>query len=218
MKIYALGGLGADRRTFKFLQTSHELICLDWIPTKAEYSIPLYAQQLRTLISTEEDFALLGVSFGGMVMTELAKLVEPKYLFLVSSIATQKELPSTYKLAGKLSLDRGVPYGLVLKGVTLIQFLFGVKNERDKSLVKEILADSDPSFIKWAIRSILTWENDQAYTNTIRIHGTKDRVLPCVKEKTEHPIEKQGHFVIVERAELISEILDSYSKLEMFIS
>lgn len=211
MKIYALGGLGADKRTFKYLNTSHEFICLEWIKPIPGESISEYATRLTQFISTDEEFSLLGVSFGGMVMTELAKLVKPKYLFMVSSVATQNELPKTYRLAGKLSLDKGFPFSLALKGAPFIQLLFGVKHERDKSLIKDILADSDPKFIKWAIRSIVTWENNKAYSKTIRIHGTKDKVLPFIKEKTKHAIQNQGHFIIVENAEMISEILDSYS-------
>jgi len=210
MKIYALGGLGADKRTFRYLHTSHEFVCLEWAPPASGETITSYARKFLEHIPQDEDFALLGVSFGGMVMTELAKLVKPKYLFLVSSIATQTELPKSYKLAGKLSLDKGVPYSLVLKGAPLIQLLFGVKNQRDKQLIGEILEDTDPKFIKWAIRSIVTWENKSAFEKTIRIHGTKDKVLPFLPKLTEHPIDNQGHFIIVEKAEKISAILDSY--------
>jgi len=34
MKIYAIPGLGADKRVFEHLQLEYELVALDWIPPK----------------------------------------------------------------------------------------------------------------------------------------------------------------------------------------
>ncbi len=209
MKIYALGGLGADKRTFNYIQLNkHELVCLDWIDPKEDDTLETYAARLSEQIRTNEPFGVLGVSFGGMVMTEVAKILHPNELILVSSVATRKELPSLYKATARIQLDRILPYGTLVRSGRLIHYLFGVKMMRDKKLLGQIMEDMDPKFISWAIKVILRWQNDHVPQEPLRIHGLKDRVLPVKPEEVNYPVEGAGHFIIVNEAEYISSVLD----------
>ena len=42
MKLYAISGLGADKRVFQYLDLDYELIHIDWIP-------PLKGERIATL-------------------------------------------------------------------------------------------------------------------------------------------------------------------------
>jgi len=208
MVIYALGGLGADKRTFKHLNFEHhQKVCLDWLTPEPNESLQAYAMRYHELIPDNEDVALLGVSFGGMIMTEVAKLRNPRHTILISSVILSSELRWAYKAAGALRLNSLVPYGLMVKSGRFAHYLFGVKVMSDKKLLKEILDDMDPNFLKWAIQAILDWKNETPI-NAIRIHGTRDLVLPISKEKIDYKLKKGGHFIIVNEAAKISKIID----------
>ncbi len=73
MKIYGISGLGADKRAFQFLTLACEFIPIDWIdPLRTEH-IEDYSLRLSKLINQDEDFAILGVSFGGLIAAEISK-------------------------------------------------------------------------------------------------------------------------------------------------
>jgi surfactin synthase thioesterase subunit len=78
-RIYLISGLGADRRVFKKLvfPTDFELIYLDWITPEPAESLEAYAARLALNIDTSAPFYLIGLSFGGMLATEIAKKLNP---------------------------------------------------------------------------------------------------------------------------------------------
>ncbi len=208
MKIYALGGLGADKRTFSYINLKkHELVCLDWLDPFPNETLHEYAIRLNGSILDQGQIGLVGVSFGGMIMTEVAKLRNPKHTVLISSVSRSSDLRWAYRMAGTLRLDKFFPYSLTIKSGRLIHYLFGVRLMRDRELLSSIMEDMDPNFIKWAVGVILRWESEDDI-EVVRIHGTKDRVLPVEASDIDHPISGAGHFIIVNEAEKISEIID----------
>jgi len=67
MKLYQIGGLGADERVFKYLKLNCETQTLKWIdPIKSE-DLKSYSKRLLSQIDQTEDFGILGVIFGGIV-------------------------------------------------------------------------------------------------------------------------------------------------------
>jgi hypothetical protein len=52
------------------------------------------------------------------------------------------------------------------------------------------LNDTDTQFIKWAVYSILHWENSIVPENHVHIHGTSDRLLPYRLVKADYPVKK----------------------------
>jgi len=67
MKIYLIGGLGADERVFKYLKLDCETQVIKWLEPKQKETIISYSKRLLKQINQEENFALLGVSFGGII-------------------------------------------------------------------------------------------------------------------------------------------------------
>ena len=106
MKIFAISGLGADKRVFKYLTLEYDLIPVEWIKPKVKEPIIEYSKRLikEYKIGDNEEFGILGVSFGGLIATEISKLTKPKFTILISSVATKTELSGLIKFAGKLKL------------------------------------------------------------------------------------------------------------------
>ena len=209
MKIYAISGLGADRRVFQFLTLEYDLIPLDWILPLKNEAISSYAKRLSQAIDTSEPFCILSVSFGGFVATEINKILQPELSILVSSVETKNELPLLYRLFGKLKLIPLLPKVFFQPPKQLMYWLFGTKQ---KQLLAKILDDTDLSFTKWAIGALVTWQNTAQNTNTVRIHGDADRLIPLNGSTPLYVVSSGTHFMIVDKAKEVSNCINEAIK------
>jgi len=157
--VYILGGLGTDERIFKYIDFSgFAVYYIKWVsPLKAE-TIQSYAKRITEQIHFQKPI-LIGVSFGGIMAVEVAKLIATEKVILISSAKTKHELPFYYHLAGILQFHKLLPARLLKYPNHFAYWLFGVKNRRDKDLLAAILRDTDKSFLIWAIGAIATWKN-----------------------------------------------------------
>lgn len=208
-RIYLISGLGADRRAFQklILPENFELVYLDWIDPLPREPLESYASRLALKIDNSSPFYLVGLSFGGMLATEISKKLKPAHTFLISSNPVYKDLPWYYRAAGRLSLEKLVPVPL-LKRVNAIGLKFlGAKTAAELALLRQLVIDSDPVFMKWALTCILTWRNQERPSGLTHIHGTADNVLPMRYTHPDIQIKGGGHFMVYANAEEISEII-----------
>jgi pimeloyl-ACP methyl ester carboxylesterase len=207
--VYLISGLGADRTVFRNLTFSKEVNIhyLDWIPPKAKESLPSYALRLAEGIDTSRTFSLIGLSFGGMLATEMASVLEPKRTILISSISSKNELPWYYRFAGSMRMNKMIPTVKPNRIPRFISSFFGVETKEDAIFFNQLMKATDPHFSKWAIDSILNWNRTESPSGVVRIHGGKDKVLPIRYGKADYLIPDGSHFMIFNRAEKISAIL-----------
>jgi len=202
-----IGGLGADERVLNYLKLDVETTVIKWIEPKPKEELKSYAIRLTEQINQKDEFGILGVSFGGIVAIELSKLIKPSKLILISSVETSTQLPQTYVSLGKTQILNLIPNTLIKPPKPLLGFLFGAKN---KQLLKQIIKDTEPEFIRWALNAIINWSNEETPIEAIRIHGTKDKLIPLKGEANE--IKDGGHFMIVDKAEEISNLINEQMK------
>jgi len=207
VKLYCLSGLGVDKRAFQNIKPKGvELIHIDWIEPLLKETLEEYSKRLFDRVQPEDGYSLIGVSFGGMISAEFSKNKQPNKLFLVSTINNRKELSGLFKIGSALCLHKLIPIGLMRRANAITNYFFSVKDVLDKKLLSEILYDTDPKFMKWAINAVVKWRNN-GKPNGIKIHGTKDRMLPLNSE-SQYRIKGGGHFMIVNRGFEISRILE----------
>ncbi|WP_448634561.1 alpha/beta fold hydrolase [Pedobacter panaciterrae] len=208
-RIYFISGLGADRRAFKKLvfPPNFELVYLDWIPALKNESLEAYALRLAAKIDASSPFYLVGLSFGGMLATEISKQLKPSHTFLISSTPVFKELPWYYRVAGSLSLQKAIPVSLLKRGNNIGLKFLGAKTHEEIKLLKQLVIDSDPIFMKWALTCILNWRNKERPINLTHIHGTADNILPFRYNKPDIRIEGGGHFMVYANADVISKLI-----------
>ena len=205
--IYCLSGLGADDRLFKNLNIEgYNLVTLTWPPYKQTDNLVSYAFKLSEQIK-EPNPILLGVSYGGMLAVEIANKLKAKKLFLVSSILTAKDFPFYYRWANELSLVSIIPDDLLTQPSELVDYIFGVETEEDAALLHDYVKNNDPNYLRWAIKSIFNWDNDEFPFNFVHIHGTNDRLIP-IPQKVHYRIQDGGHMMILNTAEEISKIIN----------
>lgn len=207
--LYLFSGLGADRRMFQRLDLSgFEVVHIQWIPPLADEPIDAYAARLLDQIRTPRP-VLVGLSFGGMMAVEVAKLVATEQVILISSAKTRREIPFYYRWAGRLGLHRLVPVRL-LKSANFLTFqLFGAHTPADKQLLRQVLHDTDPVFLRWAIEKIVNWTNTDLPDKFRHLHGSSDRILPVRFIVGAQEIEGGSHLMILDRADAVSRFLSA---------
>lgn len=207
MKLYGISGLGADKRVFGHLTLDYELVPIEWIKPENNENIEAYALRLSEAIDQKEEFGILGVSFGGLVAAEISKLLNSKVTILVSSAETKFELPSVIRIIGRTRLLKILPTKLFDPPRNISQTLFGAQN---KKLLNSILDDTDLHFSKWAVNELANWKNEQRLEQVIKIGGSKDKLIPPADIENTFIIEGGEHFMIVDRADEVSRIINAY--------
>jgi len=202
MKIYAFSGLGADQRIFTYLRLDAELVPIQWIDPLLNESLASYAHRLANQIDTSEPFALLGVSFGGMLAAELSHSLNPDFTILISSAANRLELPWLATIAHKYQLVNRIPLRL-FKPPTWIAWVGFPFHRHNRTVAQGIIRDMDPTFIKWAIGAIVTWERENSPDRFHHIHGRLDPILP-LKRRMCAEVMGRGHFIVLKKADQIS--------------
>lgn len=198
--------MGADKRVFENIFLNADFIPIDWIDPFKDEPIESYALRLSSEIDETEDFGVLGVSFGGLIAVEMSKKLKPTLTILISSAETRKDLRSIFRFIGKIGFVRFLPKWVFDPPRGLAYYLFGTEN---KTLLHEILDDSNLNFTKWAVKELLNWRNEQKIERVLKIEGANDKLILPTGDKNSILIEGGEHFMIVDKAEEISQIINS---------
>ncbi|MGF1569088.1 MAG: alpha/beta fold hydrolase [Nodosilinea sp.] len=207
-KVYFISGLGADWRVFQYLRIEGYCpVHIQWERPQRREPIEHYASRLMAQIATDQPI-LVGLSFGGLVAIEMAKQCHPTQVILLSSAKTAAEIPVYYRPFRWLALQQVIPFKSLLWAVYgLINWLFSLDTPAERMLLKQILLDTDPCFLKWALNRVVLWRNQEIPENLIHIHGGRDRIFPLFNVSADIVIEDGGHLMVVNRAEKISALL-----------
>jgi pimeloyl-ACP methyl ester carboxylesterase len=209
MKVYFISGLAADSRVFQHIKlpAGFEIVHLDWIAPQKKESLAAYALRLAGKIDVSMPFALVGLSMGGMIAAEIAKKQRPVVTILLSSVPASSQLPAHFKFVYFLRLHRLVP-APVFKSASILKRFFSVDAKADKLVLRQVIKDSDPKFIRWAIDAILQWKNEEITQPLWHIHGAEDEILPIRYTKPTHIIEKGAHMMVMSKAGELNTLLN----------
>lgn len=208
--IYLIPGVGADSRIFQNLQLPEncEVVHIKWVAHKPNEDLKSYVKRLLPQIKKDTVPVLIGMSFGGIVAVELAKLVKPHKTFLISSIKSKEERPIKFSLLRRLPIHRFVPGNLVARLNFWWNWALGDLTKRDKKMIYEMIADINIPFNEWAAHKAITWQNCEVPSDVIHIHGTNDTIFPHIYVGADAHLIKGGtHWMVVNRAKEISNII-----------
>ena len=205
--IYLFSGLGADERVFQQLDfTGFSVSHIKWVTPQEHETIEHYAGRLLPQVTTSQPI-LVGLSFGGMIAIEVAKQISTEKVILIASAKTKSEIPFYYRWAGKIGLHQVLPAKWLKQSNFITNWLFGAHSAFDKQLLRSILQDTDPVFLRWALDTIAKWNNQARPANISHIHGTADHILPLRFIDSAIEIKDGGHFMTVNKpAELTAAI------------
>ena len=209
-RIFLFTGLGADQNAFSQLKISESYLTIQvkWLPASSKENLNDYCKRLIKHYNILTSDILIGLSFGGIVVTEISKLIHVKLSILISSASTRQELPLFFSIAGLLNLDKLISRRLLNQPSSLKYYFFGLKTQNQKQLLDKIVSASDKAFVRWAIHQITHWKNQTRPPKLYKIHGTADRIIPIHKPSTDFIIEEGSHFMTWENAGEVAKIIN----------
>ena len=209
--IYLISGLGADERLFSFLNIpDHKRYFVKWVRPVKNESIEEYAKRLLPQI-TDENPILLGVSFGGMVAIEISKLISVEKVILISSIKSYDEFSPLIKTAFRFRLNKLLFPLLIKISAPLAYPFFRSPIRSARPLQWYYFSHPDAQLIKWAVEAMSKWKTVAPSISIVHIQGSSDKILPAKYTSVDHIISDGTHFMVVERAPEISEIIMSHN-------
>ena len=209
--IYMMPGLAASSLVFENINlknSKYQLHRLDWIQSKKNESINSYCKRLSKKIKHKEPI-LLGVSFGGIIVQELDKILNVKKLIIVSSVKTHHEYPVVFKIARDYQLNNALPFGMFDNFVKFSLKLNINKLYKRIDLAERYLTERDERYLEWAVWSLLNWKQSEVREDIIHIHGDKDKVFPINNISNCIKIKGGKHEMIILRAKWFNENLVS---------
>jgi esterase/lipase len=165
-----------------------------------------YARKFLPQINTSEPFCLLGVSFGGMLCTELSKIISPQKVFLISTSKLRKELPWFIRLMKHIPLHKLISETSHRKMAYQGRWLIGF----GKAYIPEFLGMVDSmtdNYFKHCIQIIVSWNNEELPQNAVHIHGNADNLLWYKYVSANYTIENGSHAMVLFQAEEVNGII-----------
>lgn len=206
-KIYFISGLGADERAFHFLELSFcQPIFIKWLTPDKNETLRDYAMRLMAAMP-EENPNIVGLSFGGMLASEIALAKPLAKVVIISSNKTSNEFPSYFLIGRYLPLYKMIPTDIMKYTKGIFGSFFGAEGSEQKKIQQIIAQETDIKFTKWAISSILKWQNKTSPTNITHIHGTSDKLLSYSFVKADYTIKGGKHLMVMDKADEISVLL-----------
>lgn len=208
--LYFVPGLAASPDIFEFLTLptdQYEIHHLNWmIPKTKNENIHDYAQRMCQRVAHKNP-VLLGVSFGGVVVQEMSKIISTDKVIIISSVKTKDELPTRFKLAKTTKAYKLLPIKAVANIENWAKYAFGDTIKKRIELYKKYLSMRDDNYLPWAIHNVLNWNQENPLPNIIHIHGDNDGVFPIKNVKDCKVISGGTHTMILNKARPISKLL-----------
>lgn len=206
-KIYCISGLGADERAFSRLKLEgYSIVYLPWLTPLPQETITAYAIRMSIPIK-EANPILIGLSFGGMMCIEIAKLIAVEKVILISSIQTGKQLPRWMKAAGRLRLNKILPMRSFKLTEPIQNRFIGITLPDEIELVRSYRRNAPQVYMDWAINEVFKWRNNWQPPKLFHIHGDADRIFPIQYLKPDYVIKNGGHFMIMNKADEVTKAL-----------
>ncbi|WP_333694452.1 alpha/beta fold hydrolase [Flavobacterium sp.] len=207
--VYFMPGLAASTSIFERIhlpEDQFEMYLLEWILPEPKETLKSYVSRLSKKIKHPNP-VLVGVSFGGIIVQEMATLIPVQKTIIISSVKTRNEFPRRLKLAKTTKAYKLVPTGMIQNLEDFGKFAFNQTLTQRAKLYEKYLSVRDKNYLDWAIESVVLWDRIEADPLVVHIHGDKDEVFP-IKYIQNCVVLKGGtHIMILNKHKWISENL-----------
>jgi pimeloyl-ACP methyl ester carboxylesterase len=177
-----LPGVGTDDRLFQAQRSVFPQLCVPrWIEPRRNETLADYGRRLAERIDPGRSCFVGGASLGGMVALEVARHLDTRACFLISSVRSRHELPWKYRwLVPLASALPGVCTDLAAVGARVGLWLARrVRQATAQESPLEYIASERGRFLRWAGVAMLRWNPapDDFDFPILHIHGDADATL-----------------------------------------
>ncbi|WP_300980354.1 alpha/beta hydrolase [Nonlabens sp.] len=206
--LYFMPGMAAGPSIFEHIQLpENDFTChyLEWIIPENKERLTSYVSRLLQQV-THTNPVLIGVSFGGIIVQEMAKQINVDQLILISTVKSNQEFPRRMRFSRMIGLHKMFPTRLVESFEVLSSYSRGVAPKKIERY-KKYLSVNSSVYLEWALDTIVNWDQKEPLPGVIHIHGDADPVFPIKYIKNCIIIPKGTHVMIVNRYRWFNEHL-----------
>ena len=185
-----------------------------WIDPVADESLGTYARRMAEAIppGTELDPLYLGgVSFGGMIALEAARVLNPRGVFLIGSCYSHRQLSAPVRLVGRLvpTMTPAMVALALLPAPMMLRFV-GRPDRRQRAQLVRLVRAPHLEQIIWGGRAIMEWEFQGVPDFPVhQIHGDRDHVVPLAAVRPDAVVPGGGHVINVTHPEAVNAFVAS---------
>ena len=213
MKLYIISGLGAD---FKVLEKINfpenlEVVFLDWLIPENKEDFHHYVERMAARVDDSEPFALLGYSFGGLIVQEIDKIKPAEKVVIMGSIKSDKEKSRFIKFGEMSRITKYLPQRMFnVKSAAVYSVARNIVDPKNPKLM-EYFTVRDPYYLKWGIEKVSDWKFEEN-PKVIQILGSKDIVFPAKYSKPDYIVQNGTHLFPATKPKQVSKILNEIFK------
>ena len=199
--VYFMPGLAASSSIFQGINLPEEefqTILLEWVLPEINETLVGYAKRMATNIK-HENAVLIGVSFGGVLVQEMAAFLNLKKIIIISSVKANTELPRRMKIAKTTKAYKMLPTHLMQDVEKLVKYAFGETLKKKLQLYEKFLHMRDKTYLDWAIEQMICWDRTTVDKKVIHIHGDEDEVFPIKNIKNAIVVRGGTHAMILSK-------------------
>jgi pimeloyl-ACP methyl ester carboxylesterase len=215
-RLVLLPGLGADEQLFTPQRKAFPTLEVPaWLDPSPGETLPAFAARMARHVEGGPDLVLGGVSFGGMVALEMARLLKPRAVVLIASCRSGADLRSHVQALAHVGCR--LPTRLMRPSPAVwpvIAWGFGVKTAEARDLIRHFLETRSPAFVQWGLRGLLGWRPDQGPACPVyHIHGGADRLISAARVSPNRVVPGAGHLVNLTHADEVNAFLSDVLRL-----
>ena len=207
--VYFMPGLAASSSIFERIQLpkdTFEMHLLEWVMPEKSETLQNYAERMAKNV-VRENAVLIGVSFGGILVQEMAQFLKLRKIIIISSVKCNLELPKRMKIAKATKAYKLLPTGLLGNIEFLAKYASGDVMKQRLKLYEQFMHLREKDYLDWAIEQVVCWERTKIDPNVIHIHGDADEVFPSKYIKNFVNVKGGTHIMILNRFRWFNENL-----------
>lgn len=198
--VYFMPGMAASHLIFENIKLDKNLFevhYMHWLIPEKKEPLSHYVTRLLDQVKHENP-VVIGVSFGGVIVQEIAKQIKVQKTIIISSVKSNQEFPRLIHFSKTTGFHKIVPTSLFENIETLMKYSFGLAPKR-LDLYKKYLSVNDRRYLDWALDTIINWDQEDAPENIVHIHGDSDLIFPMKYIKDGIFIKGGTHIMIINR-------------------
>lgn len=207
--VYFISGITANCRVFDQLELpdGYNKIYIEWIIPDIDDTLAVYARKMAGSIDTTQPFILVGYSFGGIIIQEVNRFLNPLKNIIIASVKNLDEYPPLLRFGRKIKFAEKFPWWSLTDNQKIKDILARFVYQSRNIDMFEYVSYTDPVYMKWSVHQILCWKPGPDCPNLFHIHGTRDITFPHKYIKNAYLVERGDHLMVIKRPKQINTLL-----------
>ena len=210
MRVFLITGFALDKRAFDFMRLPEDTFrALDLIPVRKGESLREYAKRMAAEIGLAPGDVIGGVSLGGMLALEMAKVVDVLGVVTIASATHPRFIRKRFKMWAPIASS--VPDAIIRRIFALIPRILALQNmlkPEGQALLADIMGRFPPSLLKAFPMMIMRWPGCEPPARCVHIHSDGDWLIrPNGGPSSLNILPGRNHLITVSHPEAVRDLV-----------